>query len=171
MRDYLRLFGHSIRHTLDFAGRATRAEALTYLVLSQALFLLIAWPAAWFAPDLTKHWIRFATQVLIVVPAIALIVRRLHDFGFSGRWSLILLAVAVRNFTLDLLALIGGWDVRSAVESPLAYVDWLLFLPFVALYFVLLVAPGTKGSNQYGADPRGANSNETAGPESPGPAA
>lgn len=173
MKNYLRLFAHTVRHMLDFAGRATRAEFLAYIVLSQAAAILIVLPAAWLAPAEAKGWLRFAVEFAAVIPALALVVRRFHDFGLGGRWSLIMLAVALRSFVLELLSLVGGWEARSAVESPLAYVDWLLFLPFAILYLLLLAAPGTKGANSYGPDPRQwlRPDSETASPENPEPTA
>ncbi|SFG24985.1 Uncharacterized membrane protein YhaH, DUF805 family [Novosphingobium sp. CF614] len=173
MKDYSRLFARTIRHTFDFTGRSARSEFLVYIVLSQVMVVLVGWPVGWFAPEETEGWVRFAIQFATVIPAFALVVRRLHDFGRDGRWSLILLAVALRTFALDLLGLIAGWSARSMVESPLAYVDWLLFPPFLLLYLLLLAAPGTKGGNRYGSDPREAPASDgkTAGPDGSGPAA
>lgn len=173
MKDCLRLLGHTIRRTFDFGGRAPRAEFIVYVVLSQVAVALIASPAGWFLPESTGDGFRLALQWTTFVPVMALVVRRLHDFGISGRWSLIMLAVAARTFALDLLTQLAGWQTRAGVESLLAYVDWLLFLPFIALYLMLMAAPGTRGSNRFGAAPGHKKSlpeTQAAGPGSPEPA-
>ena len=172
MKDHFRLLRRTIGRSFDVRGRATRAEFLIYVVLSQALLLLMDWPARWFAPPVAAAWIRFAALVVTTVPLFALSARRMHDFGMSGRWVWIMLVVVGREFALSLLGLLGGWEARSAVEAPLSYVDWLLFLPFVALYAILLAAPGTKGANAHGGDPRSVWSadSRTADPGNPEPA-
>lgn len=62
---------------------------------------------------------------------------------------------------------------RALIEAPLSYVDWLLFLPFVWLYVVLVIVPGKKGANRFGADPHDdpEPESQTAGPGNPEPAA
>lgn len=176
MRDYLRLFRHAMRHTFDYAGRAPRVEVFACIVLSQGAFLLVAWPMAWFAPDPVPEpveaWGRYIIQLALALPALSLMVRRLHDLGLSGRWGLILLIIAMRTFALDLLALLAGWQARSVTESVLAYADWLLFLPSFVLYIALLAIPGRKGPNRYGPDPRDdkVHDTETAGSGNPEPA-
>ena len=165
MKDHLRLFLQAIRHAFDFTGRATRAEFLTYIVLSQAPLVL----ATWIAPDPYEAGVRLGFVLLAAAPLPALAIRRLHDFGTDGRWSLILLVPVLRFAALELLTQAAGWEARSIVEGLLAYIDWLLFLPAAALYVMLLAAPGTKGTNRFGPGPAAAT--ETAGPESPEPAA
>lgn len=173
MKDFFRHFCHAVRHTFDFAGRAARGEFIAYLVLSQVPVVVGGWLAAWFAPASVAAWTRFGLEVLVLIPALALVVRRLHDFNVSGRWSLIMLAVLVRTLGLELLSRTGGWSLRSAVESLLAYVDWLLFLPFVGLYAMLLAAPGTRGANRFGPSVHGeaGAETETTGTGDPAPAA
>jgi uncharacterized membrane protein YhaH (DUF805 family) len=61
-------------------------------------------------------------SLAVLVPSIAVGVRRMHDIGKSGWWLLI-----------SLIPLIGA--------------IWLI---------VLLATEGNQGSNQYGADPKGA---------------
>jgi len=83
----------------------------------------------------------------------------------------LLVLVVARSIGLELASLLGGWEARDMIEAPLSYVDWLLFLPFAWLYIVLLVVPGKTDANRYGPNPRTDRENETAGPDSPEPAA
>lgn len=145
-----RSFGTTIAQTLAFSGRSGRAEFLTFVVLSQV-------PVAasrWLAPAAMLPWLLFAAHLLTLVPAPALVGRRLHDIGLSARWGLILLAVVGLSLGLDLLELIAGWDIRRPVESALSYVDWLLFLPATVLYLALFAVPGRASGAKYGPDPR-----------------
>jgi len=175
MKRYLRYFRQTITATFDFRGRARREEVIGYIVTSAALAMLTTWLVNWLAPEAAARWTLFAVQVGVLVPAASLAVRRIHDLGRDARWAIVFLVVAIRNIALDLLDLLGGWEARRVVESALSHVDWVLFLPFVALYLLALVAPGTKGGNRFGPDPRGmANlpppKTETAGAESSAPA-
>jgi uncharacterized membrane protein YhaH (DUF805 family) len=167
MKDYLRHVGQTLARALEFQGRARRREVIDYLVISAAFLMIVNGLAGELAEPHVARWVAFATQYLILVPAAALVVRRLHDIGWSGRWSIVLLPVALRNMALDLLAQIGGWEARRPVEAVLAYADWVLFPPFALLYLLLIVAPGKKGPNRFGPDPRigddGAVSDRTAG--------
>lgn len=150
----LPLFAHSLKHTFDLKGRARRTEVILYIFLSQIAAMMLSALAGLILDDEAAAWTRFAIQWLAILPLLALSVRRLHDFGYSGYWTVLLLMVAGRNMGLDLAARVGGWEARAMIERPLSYVDWLLFLPFAWLYIALLIVPGKKGANRYGPDPR-----------------
>ncbi|WP_052223364.1 DUF805 domain-containing protein [Novosphingobium malaysiense] len=168
----LPLFGQAIRRSFTMRGRARRTEVIVYIVVSQLLAASLAALAGPFLTDETVTWVRFAATTLAIIPVFTLSARRLHDFGLSGRWTVLLVLVVARSLGLELVALLGGWDARAMIEAPLSYVDWLLFLPFAWLYIALLIVPGKKGPNRYGPDPRSSDTeNETAGPGSPEPAA
>jgi len=154
MRRSFRLFVQGAARTFDFGGRSGRSAFLAYIVISQIIAALVGFTAIWFL-DVTMHQrLAFTLQVLAIAPLPALAVRRLHDFGFSGRWGLILIALIIRALALDGIGLLAGEDIRSLIEGPLSYIDWLLFLPCIALYVLLLAAPGTRGDNRYGPNPQ-----------------
>lgn len=154
----LPLFGQAIRRTFTTSGRARRTEVILYVVASQLLCAVLAGLAGFFLPDTAATWLRFAATTLAIVPLFALSVRRLHDCGLSGKWTVLLVLVVARSIGLELASLLGGWETRAMIEAPLSYVDWLLFLPFAWLYIALLIVPGSKGPNRYGPDPRKENS-------------
>ncbi len=72
--------------------------------------------------------------LVIIVPSIAVTVRRLHDRDMSGWWYL--------------GAVIGGM------------IPYLGFLVSIA-FLVLMALPGTPGPNRYGPDPKGIGEAET----------
>ncbi|WP_067732085.1 DUF805 domain-containing protein [Novosphingobium naphthalenivorans] len=173
MTSDLPLFGQAIRRTFTAAGRARRTELIVYVVVSQLLCAVVLGVTGFFLEGEPIAWLRFAATWLATIPLFALSTRRLHDFGQSGKWTVLLWLVAARNMGLDLALRIGGWETRALIEAPLSYVDWLLFLPFAWLYIALLIVPGKKGSNRFGPDPHDdpRPERETAGPGSPEPAA
>ncbi|NJO14080.1 MAG: DUF805 domain-containing protein [Rhizobiales bacterium] len=140
----------------DFQGRSRRKEYWMFMLLNFGLILLLVIPAVLLAPstgssELTSDANSFAgaadyqtnffeSPVALVllglygiyalaafIPSIAVTVRRLHDRDMSGWWYLGL-AVA------GILPLVG-------------------ILASIAL-FVLMVLPGTPGSNRFGVDPK-----------------
>lgn len=169
----LPLFGQAIRRTFSADGRARRSELIVYVVVSQLLCALLAGVAGLFLDSELLAWLRFALFALAVAPLFALTARRLHDFGQSGKWTVLLWLVAARAIGLDLAQRLGGWETRAMIEAPLSYVDWLLFLPFAWLYIALLIVPGKKGANRFGAAPHDdpEPGSKAAGPGSPEPAA
>ncbi|MXO74251.1 DUF805 domain-containing protein [Altererythrobacter aerius] len=70
----------------------------------------------------------------ILIPSIAVTVRRLHDRDMSGWWYL--------------GAIVGGM---------IPYVGFLVSIAFL----VLMALPGTPGPNRYGPDPKGVGDAET----------
>jgi uncharacterized membrane protein YhaH (DUF805 family) len=153
----LPLFGQAIRRTFTPAGRARRTEMIVYVVLSQLLSAAVLLAAGFFIEGEAFAWLRFALFSLPIIPLFALTARRLHDFGQSGKWTVLLWLVVARSIGLDLAARLGGWDTRALIEAPLSYIDWLLFLPFAWLYIAVLIVPGKKGANRFGLDPRNEN--------------
>jgi uncharacterized membrane protein YhaH (DUF805 family) len=122
-------------HYADFQGRTARTAfwhyILVYLVLSILLDIL---------------GIRLLSTVVglaLLVPTLAIIVRRLHDVGKSG-W-LILVPIVPAFLTVSLFYLF--W--------PLGVVFSLATVVCSAYLIYLYVLPGTVGPNSYGPDPKG----------------
>ncbi|GGY96165.1 DUF805 domain-containing protein [Novosphingobium colocasiae] len=141
--DSLRLSAQALRRTFDFTGRAGRAEFLSYLILSQVPLLLLAVPVRLLVPAATAQPVLAGLSWLMLIPAPALVTRRLRDCGLPPALGLLLLALALRALGLDLLALAGDTP-RSMVERVLSYVDWLLALPAFILAALLAILPASK---------------------------
>ena len=65
-------------------------------------------------------------SLAVIIPSVAVVVRRLHDLGYSG-W----------------------WYAGYAVVSQIPYVQWLIIIGFL----IVMCIKGTSGENRFGADP------------------
>ena len=102
-------FGQAISTCLSkyatFSGRASRPEFWWFF-----LFQLLVSLAASMLGDMASALVNLA----LLVPALAVGARRLHDIGKSGWWQLIMLTV------IGLLVLIYWW-AQPAAEGSNAY--------------------------------------------------
>ncbi len=125
----------AVSRYIDFRGRSRRREYWMFALLVVGAILL-----AGIAMIITKASFRtqgelataFTTwagvaMVPLIVPLIAVTVRRLHDLGLSGWW---------------LVALPIGASI-SAVDA---------LVPFV--HVIVMAIPGRKGANRFGEDPK-----------------
>lgn len=105
-----------------FSGRAQRMEYWMFCLLCIILSIAVGFADGMFnpqAPPTEISTLSLFTNLLLIIPSIAVSVRRLHDTNRSGWWWFIALI-------------------------PILGTIWLL---------VLMVLPGTRGSNDYGDDP------------------
>jgi uncharacterized membrane protein YhaH (DUF805 family) len=82
--------------------------------------------------------------VLAWIVGLSLTVRRLHDLGLSGWW---ILAIWIVPAALEAGAvqLVNNPQLGSTLSSVVA----------LAIGLWLWLAPGTRGANRFGPDPRG----------------
>lgn len=96
----------------------------------------------------------------VIIPSIAVAVRRLHDTNRSGWWFL----APIVPYIIGIVA--AGAGVASGTEGGLAAAGLLGLVAMLAalvLGLVLLVfyfLEGTKGPNKYGPDPKGRDAAE-----------
>ena len=85
------------RRAFDYSGRSSRTEFFAFILVfwfALPMGVAIGYPAMASgpgAPDGLLIGVAVAMLVLLV-PALPLMVRRFHDFGWSGWWLLMLLA-------------------------------------------------------------------------------
>lgn len=141
----------------DFSGRSRRKEYWSFALLNTIVFIVLftlifgfggvsgslsdvenSGPAALFgifAGGLGL--IVLAYWLAVLIPGIAVTVRRLHDRELSGWWY-------------------GGLLIASFIPI----VNFFALLGFLVL-FVFLLLPGTRGPNRFGPDPKGAGEAQT----------
>jgi uncharacterized membrane protein YhaH (DUF805 family) len=95
----------------------------------------------------------------LIIPQLAVAVRRLHDTNRSGWWLLLPLA----PYVLTIVLAIMGAASQSSALLGIAMICNVLVLVAAIVLLVLYCLPGTPGPNKYGPDPLGgaANLNET----------
>jgi len=111
-----RNFGEAIKicftKYFDFSGRAPRSEYWFWtLFVTPVSIILSAAGAA--SPQLYGLYILFSLGVL--VPGIAVVVRRLHDRGRSGWWFLVGLLPITGSVILFVWMCLGARDTSSVV--------------------------------------------------------
>jgi uncharacterized membrane protein YhaH (DUF805 family) len=159
----------------DFSGRASRAEFWWFF-----LFLMLIYIVVWFVfvavvrsmaiagsqPSLAVGGIIGVAGIVLalgyialLIPAIAVQVRRLHDTDRSGWW----LGAFWIGYVGYFVVMFSQLATMSA-ESPPSFVGagaiGLFALAMLIYSIVLLVfwcLPGTRGANRFGEDPYGAD--------------
>ena len=140
-----------LRRYADFSGRSRRKEYWMFILFTWLLYMLVAAiffgivggsgvfnqiaaqrgdPTALMAGSLASVFLVFGVLWLgLLIPTIAVLVRRFHDQDKSGWFALILLGTIV----------------------PL--LGWL----FTIALIVFMCIEGTRGENRFGPDPKGEN--------------
>jgi uncharacterized membrane protein YhaH (DUF805 family) len=79
-------FIKALRHSFDFNGRATKSE-FWYFVLFEILTLLVI--------GIFSTTLYALAGLIMLIPAMAVMVRRIHDIGRSWKWLLLTLIPVV----------------------------------------------------------------------------
>jgi uncharacterized membrane protein YhaH (DUF805 family) len=131
----------------EFGGRSRRKEYWMYvlLLIGVGLVLSILEGIVGLRGMVGPYGPLTALFLLAtLVPSLAVGVRRLHDTGRSGWWLL----AGYGPFLLSLLLTFAGMLQFAMILSLLSLVGFIILLVFMAM-------EGTRGPNQYGADPKG----------------
>jgi uncharacterized membrane protein YhaH (DUF805 family) len=144
-----------------FAGRAPRAEYwwfyLATIVVQIPLSIVDQALADW--GPLSSLF-----SLLVLVPWLAVSVRRLHDINRSGWWLLAFFLVIVAIVVAAVSTM--GLSLQAADSAPTGSLLVILLVGMLAMFalgitiFVFSVTPGTQGTNDYGPDPYGPNNLE-----------
>jgi len=139
-----------LKRFAEFTGRSRRKEywifVLLVLVVAAVLYFvegalnMRGWVGP-YGPLLVLF------ELAILVPSIAVGIRRLHDTNRSGWWLLIGYGPALVSTLLPLLGIVNL--NLMMILSLVALAGFVVLIVFMAL-------EGTKGPNQYGPDPKGA---------------
>ena len=145
----------------DFTGRAPRAEFWWYL-----LAVIVASIVARIIDNILGMNVMGPYGPLslililgLIVPNIAVAVRRLHDTDRSGWWILLPVVPYCLAFVLGGAAMMGGAASGSAMGMGAGMGIAAIFLLIGAACAILLLVfyclPGTPGDNRYGPNPYG----------------
>jgi uncharacterized membrane protein YhaH (DUF805 family) len=82
--------------------------------------------------------------LLLLIPSIAVGVRRLHDIDRTGWW----LMLGYGPYILSMILMMSGSVELAAILNLVSLVGFIVLLVFA-------VMPGTRGPNRFGPDPKG----------------
>jgi uncharacterized membrane protein YhaH (DUF805 family) len=144
----------------DFKGVSTRAEywwfSLFSLIVSVVLNVLMGDPND---PNAVASGISLVWSLGILIPSLALSVRRFHDAGFSGKWLLlyfvpaILFFVAAASSIPVILAAFSGTLTGDALTAAIAGLLGVAVLPLITGFamfvfnLVVSVLPSKSAAN------------------------
>ena len=150
------------RDFATFTGRARRKE-FWYFILFYLIFTLVgvALDSVIFGFNAMFHPIEWLITLFLIVPMLAVTVRRFHDTAHSGwplLWYYIVSFVWMIALIISLLPTIGVIenDPAAILHSTFFYVlsiGGLVFLVWEIVFIVWCCLPGTEGNNKYGEDP------------------
>jgi uncharacterized membrane protein YhaH (DUF805 family) len=145
----------------DFSGRAPRAEYWWYVlaiiilsvvarIIDSILGMNVAGP---YGP------VSLIVMLGLLVPNIAVSIRRLHDTNRSGWWILLPIVPYCLAFVLGGAAMMGaaagGSSVGLMAGAGIAGLFLLIGAVCAIVLLVFMVLPGTPGENRYGPNPYG----------------
>lgn len=94
----------------------------------------------------------------LIIPWLALFVRRLHDIDFSGHWVWIMIGPWLASIVLTTsgaaAAIRGNMNASVLASGAGSALNLIAFLGWLVL-MILALLPGAKGVNRFGEDPRG----------------
>lgn len=137
-----------VRQYARFAGRSSRMEFWSYAVATTVLLIVVGVVAT------TVSWVLF---LALLLPSLAVLVRRLHDVDRSGWW---VLPIPMLGFSLLLLFAMTGLMLGDEAGKKIFIGIGLSFLTILALGITLLAwacRQGAPGPNRFGPPPRAAS--------------
>lgn len=135
-----------------FRGRARRKEYWYFLLFNTIIINVLPFvDYAIGTVDLQTGigHLRAIYFLCILIPSIAVTVRRLHDTGRSGKWVLLPFAFIILLFFILSLRL-----SYPTLYIMLLYIITFMFFILVLLLIVFMLLDGTPGDNQYGPSPK-----------------
>ncbi len=144
MKNYL----NAIRNYANIKGRMARHEFLQFMLLNFVFLQLISILGA----ILSFFYLSILYLVVLLVPTLSAVVRRIHDTGKSAKWLV----------PLSFLAMVGVFFTLAtmfiAKERDDVFVQVMILLFLVSLIIIgklifLLFEKGNKGANKFGPEP------------------
>lgn len=159
-------FGHCMKNYCNFRGRATRTEYWGWIVVNAligcglqlvALFATLGGGSNVYAAEAASDAVEGLWNLAVMLPALAVTGRRLHDVGWSAKQMLGPMALGIVGLTLLIIG-IGLENLNSGDDAVAStgtmFVGAALIVPAAIWQLVLGIASGfvrgTDGSNRFG---------------------
>ncbi|QLB21252.1 hypothetical protein A6B43_06835 [Vespertiliibacter pulmonis] len=131
-----------------FSGRARRREYWMFILLSNIIslgLLYVDYQSGSLGRGLV---ISNIYSLAVLLPALAVGVRRLHDTGRSGWWVLLILFPLIMIYLSIYLAING---ITADLVLPVSILGLIMLISFI----VLMCKDSQSGENKYGPNPKG----------------
>ncbi len=170
----MKWFFKCLRQYADFSGRARRKEYWWFSVINFiiSLVLIIGFITSIYSNiDIQEDVDEFAIlasvlkspfiyiyliyYLVMLIPSIAVFVRRLHDIGRSGYWALLFYGISI-------LANFASVMLESNENVLLTLLILFIMLFATVLFLVWLFTDSQYGPNQWGPNPKGEGNPEEA---------
>ena len=150
----MKWFIKCLRQYADFNGRARRKEFWWFTLVNFIVIVVLILTAFILSPDSDEDnlytilyqnplgWIAIVYTLAMLVPSLAVTVRRLHDTGCSGWWILLFLGV-------DMLDTIG-----DEMDGSPSLVFSLVVIGINIIYLIWMFTDSEDGPNQWGKNPK-----------------
>jgi uncharacterized membrane protein YhaH (DUF805 family) len=137
----------------NFNGRASRQEYWTFAIISFCISLILGLLGL-FNNIVGSMFLSQIYNLLVLIPSLSIITRRLHDIDKSGWWAIYLTIPAIISMVLIILISVSG-DIynTTAIVIPVSILLGLVFYGSIIWLLILLCKKGTIGENKYGQDP------------------
>lgn len=158
----MKWFVKCIRNYVNFEGRARRSE-YWYFCLFSILFLLVALLLDYLLFGTGRRVLYSLLVLFLFLPQTAVMIRRLHDIGRSGKivlwyyllfflWIVALLVTGTSSF----FGMMSGASTDAAPVGFLAVMSLggLAYFVWGIFFLVWFCTAGTPGDNKYGPDPK-----------------
>ena len=149
-----------LKHYADFSGRAPRAEYWWYtlaMIIVTVIVTLVEGALGLGGLIGPYGPLSLLLGLGLLLPGLAVSVRRLHDTDRSGWWLLLIVIPYVIFIVLAGGAVASG---STAAMGGVGIIGGLVVLVCAIVLLVFYVQRGTVGANRYGPDPYGANAGE-----------
>ena len=139
-----------LKRYADFKGRAPRPEYWWFIAAVVVCSFL-----AQFVDNImgTSDVLSAILNLAVLLPSVAVTIRRLHDTDRTGWWLLIYVIPFVVVVIVAIWLGLGSVPAEN-VTALFVILGLAMFAAGITL-FVFLVLPGTGGPNRYGPDPYG----------------
>ena len=92
------------KNYVNFSGRATRKQYWLFVLFNIIVFAVLAFVLSFLGN--TGNVLYYLCNLAVLLPSLAIAVRRLHDINFSGWWMLVVLLQFLGGLILLVLMLL-----------------------------------------------------------------
>jgi uncharacterized membrane protein YhaH (DUF805 family) len=144
----------ALRRSFDYSGRSRRMEYWSYALFTFVLQWLVGGAENLLGLRFGERGgpIQSLLLLALVIPGLAVSVRRLHDINRTGWW----LIMPFAPILFWIAALVGRFNALGLFRIVMVA---MLVAPLALL--AMMCVPGTKGANLYGPDPKDRDLAET----------